>query len=157
MLSSSKTFIGYPCAHRRWAHKGHCALVHGYSRSFKVWFGAERLEADVGFVMDFGGLKPIKAWLEDKFDHTLLLDEADPLLPKFRELEELGACKLTVLPDVGMEGTAQYVFDYIDQWVKSETGGRVFVISVECRENEKNSAVYQAPERFNPSYPNGVP
>lgn len=142
MYRSSKNFIGFPCAHRRFSHDGHCALVHGYSRSFMVWFEATSLEEGTGFVMDFGKLKPVKKWLEDNFDHTLLLDSGDPLLPKFRELEALGACKLTILPDVGMEGTAKYVFDHIDQWVKTITEGRVSVYSVECRENEKNSAVY---------------
>lgn len=139
---SSKNFIGYPCAHRRYAHDGHCAWVHGYSRSFMVWFESETREPDTGFVMDFGKLKPIKEWLEDKFDHTLLLDDKDPLLPDFQELERKGACKLTVLPDVGMEGTAKYVFDYLDVWVEKATNGRVWVHSVECRENEKNSAIY---------------
>ena len=37
--------------------------------------------------MDFGELGAVKAWLEQHFDHTLLLDTDDPLLPKFRELE----------------------------------------------------------------------
>lgn len=142
MYRSSKNFIGYPCAHRRWAHNGHCAWVHGYSRSFLVWFESSEREENTGFVMDFGGLKPIKDWLSDKFDHTLLLDASDPLLGDFKILEEKGACKLTILPDVGMEGTAKYVYDYIDQWVREQTNNRVWVFSVECRENEKNSAIY---------------
>lgn len=142
MYRSSKNFIGYPCAHRRWAHEGHCAWVHGYSRSFMVWFESKERAEHTGFVMDFGDLKEIKVWLEDKFDHTLLLDEADPLLNEFKELEKKGACKLTILPDVGMEGTAKYVYDYLNEWVKAHTNERVWVYSVECRENEKNSAIY---------------
>jgi len=147
MYRSSKNFIGYPCAHRRWAHNGHCAWVHGYSRSFMVWFEANEREEHTGFVMDFGGLKEIKSWLDDKFDHTLLLDETDPLLDDFKALEEKGACKLTVLPDVGMEGTAKYVFNHISSWVKEKTNGRVWVHSVECRENEKNSSIYIGEEK----------
>ena len=49
--------------------------------------------------MDFGKLKPVKAWLESLFDHTLLLDADDPLLPEFRALEARGACRLVVLAD----------------------------------------------------------
>jgi len=96
--------------------------------------------------MDFGGLKGIKSWLEEKFDHTLLLDEQDPLLPVFKLLEEQGACKLTILPDVGMEGSARYIFDYVDRDLVLKTSGRVWVHSVECRENDKNSAMYIRPE-----------
>ena len=93
--------------------------------------------------MDFGDLKPVKAWLEDHYDHTLLLDSDDPLLPAFRKLEEQGACKLVVYDDVGMEGSARFVFDWVAPWVEAHTNGRVELESVECRENDKNSAIYQ--------------
>ena len=92
--------------------------------------------------MDFGQLKPVKAWLEAHFDHTLLLDADDPLLPSFRELEAAGACRLVVYDDVGMEGSARFVFDWVDEWVREATDGRVRLESVECRENDKNSAIY---------------
>ena len=39
------------------------------------------------WAVDFGGLKPLKAWLEDNFDHKLALDHNDPHLEKFNELE----------------------------------------------------------------------
>ncbi len=92
--------------------------------------------------MDFGALKPVKSWLEDHFDHTLLLDATDPLLTDFQALEAKGGCKLVVYDDVGMEGSAKYVFDWVDKWVQDATDGRVWVVSVEVRENEKNSALY---------------
>ena len=110
-----------------------------------IWVEAFSLEPDTGFVMDFGSLKGIKTWLEEKFDHTLLLDERDPLLPVFKLLEAEGACKLVVLPDVGMEGSAKFVFDYVSRDVALKTSGRVWVCSVEMRENDKNSAIYVAP------------
>lgn len=139
--SSTKTYRNLPCAHRRWRHEGHCAHVHGYSRSFTFVFGCNELDA-CGFVMDFGKLKPVKAWLESQFDHTLLLDSADPLLAEFRALENKGACRLIVLDDVGMEGSARHVYEWVDAWVREATNGRVRLRSVECRENDKNSAVY---------------
>jgi len=92
--------------------------------------------------MDFGALKPVKAFLEEHFDHTLLLDADDPLLPRFRELESQGACRLVTLPDVGMEGSAEFVFKWVSAWLLETVGGRVQLESVECRENDKNSAVY---------------
>ena len=85
-FTSSKTFRGFPCAHRRWRHDGHCAHVHGYDRTFTIWFAShERTEN--GFVMDFGRLKPVKAWLEEHFDPPLLLDSDDPLLSDFNALK----------------------------------------------------------------------
>ncbi|MEE2755632.1 MAG: 6-carboxytetrahydropterin synthase [Myxococcota bacterium] len=138
---SSKTFRNYPCSHRRWRHDGHCAHIHGYSREFIAWFACEQ-RTENGFVMDFGALKPVKAWLDDHFDHTLLLDDDDPLLPEFRQLAEKGACKLVTFADVGMEGTAEFVFNWLDSWVKNVTQDRVWLVSLEVRENDKNSAIY---------------
>lgn len=141
MFKSKKTFKGLSCAHRRWRHDGHCALVHGYDRTVTIWFGAHRRDEN-GFVMDFGRLKPIKAWLEAHFDHTLLIDTDDPLAADFKELESKGACKLVQFEDVGMEGSARFIYEYVSGWVKSETDQRVYVYSVEVAENEKNSAIY---------------
>ncbi len=143
MYRSSKTFSGLPCAQRKWRHAGHCKQIHGYSREFTVWFGAEERDEN-GFVMDFGALDEVRRWLEQHFDHTLLIDADDPLLPRFMELEAEGACRLTVFEDVSMEGSARFVYDYLDPWVRQATGGRVWVISVECRENEKNSGIFIA-------------
>ncbi len=90
--------------------------------------------------MDFGALRPLKAWLESQFDHTLLLDLDDPLIPQFKALAEHDACRLILLPNVGMEGSAHHVFVYADRWVSEITNGRAWVHSVEMRENTKNSA-----------------
>ena len=138
-FESSKTFRNYPCAHRRHKHDGHCAFIHGYSRSFTLWFRShERTEN--GFVMDFGALGPVKDFLEHHFDHTFLVDSSDPLVKEFRELESKGACKLVVYQDVGMEGTCEFVGEWVEQWLLEETGGRVWLHSIEVRENDKNSA-----------------
>lgn len=139
---STKSFLNYPCSHRQWRHSGHCAFVHGYSRSFHFVFEARAL-TETGFVVDFGGLKPFKVMLDELFDHTLLLNQDDPLLEYFRELERLGACKLTVLPNVGMEGTARHLFTQMNEYLLKETRGRAWCVSVEVRENEKNSAFYR--------------
>lgn len=141
--TSTKTFKGFPCAHRRYAHKGHCRFIHGYSREFTFWFECNRREEATGFVMDFGDLKDVKKWLDDKFDHTLLLDSDDPLLEVFRYLESQQACKLTIYDDVGMEGTAKYVYDHVSKMISTKTKGRVRLVKVEARENEKNSATYE--------------
>ena len=140
-FTSSKTFSGFPCAHRRWRHEGHCAHIHGYDRTFIIWFAADE-RTENGFVMDFGALKPVRAWLEAHFDHTLLVDSDDPLLPELRRLEAQGACKLVTFDDVGMEGSAQFVYEWVNPWVQAQTAGRVWVASVEVRENQKNSARY---------------
>lgn len=147
MYQSTKTFHNYPCAHRQYRHKGNCALVHGYSRAFHFVFeGATR--DSCGFVVDFGDLKWLKDFLEDKFDHTLLLPPDDPELSVFEALAGRGACKLVVLPyGVGMEDTAQFIGEWADNELRTRTKGRCWIVSVESRENDKNSGIWYNPSR----------
>ena len=141
MYRSTKTYQYLPCAHRQWRDDGHCQYVHGYDRTVKIEFQCSSLD-DKHWVMDFGALKEVKAFLEDTFDHTLLINEDDPQLEYFREMDRMGLCQLRVLPNVGMEGSAKYIFEWVEAWLKKNTAGRVQVYSVECRENDKNSAIY---------------
>lgn len=144
---STKNYSNLPCAHRQHLHAGKCAHVHGYSRSFYFLFGATALD-DCGFVVDFGGLKPLSRWLELHFDHTLLLNAADPLLSTFHDLEARGACRVVVpLYGVGMEQSARWAGEQSQAILDSEpaTKGRCFTIACECRENDKNSGIYFMP------------
>ncbi|MBX3185032.1 MAG: 6-carboxytetrahydropterin synthase [Polyangiaceae bacterium] len=138
---STKSYYDLPCAHRQHRHAGHCRYIHGYSRSVHFVFAASALDEN-HFVVDFSALTPLKTWLEDLFDHTLLINEDDPELPLFRQLEERGVAKLRVVPNVSMEATAKLVFDFADPWLREQTQGRAWVEQVELRENQKNSARY---------------
>jgi 6-pyruvoyltetrahydropterin/6-carboxytetrahydropterin synthase len=57
--------------------------VHGCSREFYFEFAANEMTKE-GWVVDFGGLKEIKTWLEFTFDHTFLVAQDDPLLEAFK-------------------------------------------------------------------------
>lgn len=140
---STKRFIGYPCTHRQWRAESHCRFVHGYSRDFYMEFACESMTQEM-WVMDFGGLKEVKLWLGEMFDHTFLVASDDPYLDKFKELDKDGVIQLRILPNAGMEGTAKFVYDHVNELIKKNTNGRVWVTKVEVHENEKNSAMYIA-------------
>lgn len=137
--TSTKRFVGFPCTHRQWKAQSHCRFVHGYSREFYFEFAANELTQEF-WVMDFGGLKEVKKWLEHMFDHTFLASSDDPYLEKFKQMDADGIIQLRILPNAGMEGTAQFVYDHVSQMIKEQTNGRVWITKVEVRENEKNSA-----------------
>jgi len=139
-FQSTKTFTGLPCAHRQWRDEGHCRFIHGYERTVSFVFGCSELD-EKGWVVDFGDLKDVRQWLEELMDHTLLINADDPELPLFRQMHERGIVDLRVLPSVGMEGTARYVYEHVDALVRAKTGGRCRVMKVECRENAKNSGL----------------
>lgn len=140
---SSKRFTGFPCTHRQWKADSHCKFVHGYSREFYFEFEALELTKE-GWVVDFGGLKEIKKWLEHVFDHTFLVSADDPYLEQFKKMDADGVIQLRVLPNPGMEGTAKYVYDEANLIVKKITNNRAWITKVEARENDKNSAIYLA-------------
>jgi 6-pyruvoyltetrahydropterin/6-carboxytetrahydropterin synthase len=145
-FTSTKTFDNYPCAHRQYRHDGNCSLIHGYSRSFHFIFGVQAFTKE-GFAVDYGDLDWLKAHLEYMYDHTLVLDENDPYMETFKELERSGVCRVRTQPlGPGMEGTAQYLCEWTDKELREKTKGRAWVISVEARENNKNSSIYTNPE-----------
>ena len=69
--------MGFSCCFRQWRADSHCRLLHGYALAFKFIFESKTLDVR-NWVVDFGGLKPLKAMLQDTFDHTLLVAEDDP-------------------------------------------------------------------------------
>ena len=49
---------------------------------------------------------------------------------------------LRVMPNVSMERTAEFIFEYVDQWIQ-QTNDRAFLVEVECRENDNNAGIYR--------------
>jgi 6-pyruvoyltetrahydropterin/6-carboxytetrahydropterin synthase len=139
----SKSFGGYPCSHRQWRHPGHCRFLHGYSRRFTCWFRAQQLDAN-GFVVDFSGLRPLEDQLAEQFDHTVLINADDPLLADWQTLHDQGALDLRVMTHVGMEGSAEWVWERANALLRSREDGRSCCWKVEARENEKNAACFEA-------------
>jgi 6-pyruvoyltetrahydropterin/6-carboxytetrahydropterin synthase len=117
-------------------------LLHGYSLAFTFTFGCDTLD-NKNWAVDFGGLKPLKAWLEDHFDHKLALDSADPYLHKFLELEVLNLAEIRIFDGVGAEKFAEHAFNFADQLIREKTSNRCYCVRVECAEHGANSAIYE--------------
>lgn len=140
-FKSTKKFSGFPCTHRQWRAESHCRFVHGYSREFYFEFEANELTKE-GWVVDFGGLKELKVWLEHWFDHTFLIAQDDPQMADWKKLDQTGAIMLRVMPNPGMEGTASFVYEEASKILKKLYGDRAWISKVQVSENEKNSAIY---------------
>lgn len=152
---STKIFDNYSVALRQHKAKhSHCQLLHGYAFSFKVIFAPVNPDDinggldDMNWVVDFGGFKDpprgngLKAWMDDMFDHTLLIEKDDPYLDFFQSAAMEGLCKLKVMDKMGAENLAKLVFDKFNDTLSKTDGARCKVVSVECFENDKNSAIY---------------
>lgn len=129
------------CAFRQWkAVDTHCKYVHGYQLKAKFWFEGEL--DDRNWVVNFGGLKDLKAMLQKTFDHTLCIAIDDPELELFQKLHEAGACDLRIMADVGIEKTAELCFKRASEHIDALTQGRCKVTKVEVWEHDANSAIY---------------
>lgn len=141
---STKTYkqLG-PVAYRQWRADSHCNKIHGYAMSFHFEFESDTLDAR-NWVTDFGGLKPLKEFLEDKFDHCLLLATNDPLYAEIKNLQTLGLAKITEVEKTGCEGIADFLYKYINGIFLPNCGSseaaRVWCTRVEVRETDNNMA-----------------
>ena len=148
MFYSTKTYDhneGLSCCFRQpKATHSHCSLLHGYALSFTFVFEAENLD-DRNWVQDFGGLKTLRTWLHDMFDHTWAIDANDPKLQEVKEfVNSTGIANLVILDDgVGCERFAKYAYDFANKLVQSESNYRVRCCSVEVKEHNGNSALYK--------------
>ena len=145
-FQSTKVIELGSCAFRQWrATDSHCRHIHGYQLKAKIWFGCNTLD-DRNWVVDFGGLKDLKAILQGYFDHTLTVAADDPALELFKELATGDVINLRVFEGgVGIEKTAEFVFNLTQEYIKAASSGRFWVNAVEVFEHADNSAVYTNP------------
>lgn len=141
---STKTYgheIGLSCAFRQWRAQSHCRFIHGYALKVHFEFESEVLD-ERNWVVDFGSLKSLKGWLEEMFDHTVLVAEDDPKKVLFHEMEVAGLIQLRVVPSTGCEATARLIYEYTEQWLKDNGYTNTKLHRVEVHEHGANSANY---------------
>lgn len=133
-----------PVAYRQWRADSHCNQIHGYALSFKFEFETDQLDVR-NWAMDYGGLKPLKALLEDWFDHTLLVAVDDPQRDELLNLGKLGLAKITEVEKTGCEGLADFLYEYVNTIFLPSYGEaeRLWCSRVEVRETASNMAYRQ--------------
>ena len=151
MFRSTKKFDGFSTVFRQWkANTTHCQYLHGYDVEFRITFEGELDERN--WVWDFGGMKRAtnkidgmspKEWMDYMFDHTFVVAEDDPFVESFMKMGEAGVAQVRIIPAVGAERFAEFVYYKVNKFVQAETEGRVRVVRVEFMENHKNSAIYE--------------
>ena len=144
---STKTYkhLG-PVAYRQWRAESHCNLIHGYALTFHFEFEADTLDVR-NWVMDYGGLRPLKDKLEEWFDHTLLVADDDPQRDQLIALGKSGLAKITEVEKTGCEGLATWLYEYVNTIFMPSYGAdvadRVWCCTVQVRETPSNMALRQ--------------
>jgi 6-pyruvoyltetrahydropterin/6-carboxytetrahydropterin synthase len=149
-FKSKKRYEGFSTVFRQWrAVNTNCSKIHGYAIYFDVTFQGELDHRN--WVADFGILKRAKtqidgmnpkAWMDYMFDHTVIIAEDDPYRSYFHNMDREEIIQLRILPAVGAEQFAKFIFEKLDTFIQEETEGRVRVSEVEFFENSKNTAIY---------------
>lgn len=144
MYVSTKRYgheCGYSIAYRQHLADSHCRFLHGYSLAFEFEFESTHLDVR-NWVCDFGGFKTLKHFLDDNFDHTLLVSQDDPQLAFIKDLDVRGLAQVREVEKTGCEGLAEYLFEYMNTiWMKDNGyGDRVFCRKVKVSETPNNSA-----------------
>lgn len=124
--------------HRVVGHENKCRHLHGHNYRVHFVCTAEGLD-ELGRVIDFGVIKQLLCdWLEEHWDHRMMLWEQDPLLPS---LEGIVPEDLVLVP---FNPTAEQMAKYLVEVVGPEQlqGTGVQLVAVRIDETRKCSATY---------------
>lgn len=144
MYVSTKSYdtrSGFSIAYRQWRADSHCHFIHGYALGFDFEFESETVDVR-NWVVDFGSLKTLKDFLEQYFDHTLLVAQDDPELEFFKEIDRRGIAQVREVEKTGCEGLSDFLFEYVNEIWLPENGyanSNVFCRKVRVIETEANS------------------
>lgn len=95
--------------HRVYGHEGKCKFIHGHRYIFEITIKSESELDHLGRVIDFSVIKTLLCdWLDDHWDHKLLLYRDDPIVGIFRNYgpNDFGVVVLPCNPTV--ENLAAY-------------------------------------------------
>jgi len=122
------------CGHRVVGHEGKCRFLHGHNYRIHFHCSANNLDS-VGRVVDFSVIKSqLCQWLEDNWDHRMLIWDQDPLRDDLARIDQS-----IVL--VAFNPTAENMAEYLLSQVCPEVLPlRVTCFQVDIEETRKCSA-----------------
>ncbi len=133
--------IRFEAGHRLLKYKGKCNHIHGHSYSADITLECNTLDG-TNFVMDFSLFKPIKDWIDENWDHAMLINAADHKLHEF--LKEQGFQYYIFAEDPTAERIAerlgQLIFVNWNSWFAAMLENRVRLKSVVIHETKTGLA-----------------
>ena len=116
--------------HRVVGHENKCRHLHGHNYRIHFVCEADQLDA-LGRVIDFGLINDrLCQWLEEHWDHRLMIWQEDPLLPELQRIASEDLCIVPFNPTA--EQIAQHLVHVIGPQCLPDTGIRL----TSCRVDE---------------------
>ncbi len=85
----------------------------------------------------------IKGKSIDELERCFSNDDIVNALGGFKTMDNLGIIQLRIIPAVGAEQFAKYIYEKLNTFIQEETEGRVKIAKVEFMEHAKNTAIYE--------------
>lgn len=125
--------------HRVVGHESKCRHLHGHN--YRIHFVCTAPELDgVGRVIDFSEIKErLCQWLEENWDHKMVLWSKDPLLPELSRLVPEDLCVVPFNPTA--EQIAMHLVSVVGPQQLEGTG--ITLVACRVEETRKCSASYQ--------------
>lgn len=138
MPSEIKRLLKIDAGHRVFGHESKCKSLHGHEYFFEVFATAPELDS-LGRVVDFSVIKTtVGNWLDQNWDHGMILWEEDPVSDLFRPGGVLGDQKCFFLPyNPTAENLSKYLLPIANDLLKK---WEVTVTSIICQETSNCSA-----------------
>lgn len=138
-MTSVERYHDISMGHRVVGHESKCRHLHGHNYRIHFTCTAGQLDS-LGRIVDFGVLKErLCLWLEEHWDHRMMLWEQDPLRP---DLERIVGEDLVIVPfNPTAEQMAAHLVEVVAPPLLEGTG--VTLVSVRIEETRKCSATYQ--------------
>lgn len=128
------------CAgHRVHGHEGKCHHLHGHN--YRITFTCESDDLDdIGRVIDFSEMKAkLCMWLEDEWDHKMLIWEHDPLAEVLPNIDPT----VVIVPfNPTAENIAQHLVEVVGPTQLAGTG--IKLVHCDVEETRKCSASFSA-------------
>ena len=139
MYSVKKKFqveYAHRLIHLKEGHK--CRNLHGHSGVITVECFSEKLQ-DNGFVIDFSDFKKVKEYLDDKFDHAVIIDIKDTELQEI--CSNLGTRHTVIQAD---SSSSEVLAMLIHGFVNNAYFKMFSKITVTWSETQNNFATYSS-------------
>lgn len=138
-------------AHRLVGHEGKCRFLHGHNYVFTVRLLSPYLNS-MDMLMDFGDIKTFwDKWIDENWDHSLILNKADPLLAYFKKASKRSEPLAGILGDRVVEfddnPTAERMAEFLAKKVRDDLWRmnvlpKIFSIIVTVEETPGNKATF---------------
>ena len=133
MITTAQRYHDISCGHRVVGHEGKCRFLHGHNYRVHFYCKAAGGLDNIGRVIDFSVIKArLCMWLEDRWDHRMLLWEDDPHCCELQSIDS----SVVVLPfNPTAENLAAYLLNTVGPAQLDGTG--VDLVRVDIEETRK--------------------